>query len=156
VTHMREVAVPGTDQAIALLKSQSNTGFTKQEIKIPPYEAKPEASRGTCSAGSSGHSSIVWHRLQRLRPIRSVEIARVISTFLVVYIMICHLAGPYYDIFSQIELCVGIITRKKLFNTKVYKKNGGIQLFMLVTFQLFRNDVDSQFERVLVCQIPFV
>jgi hypothetical protein len=53
----------------------------KQEIGMPPCEAKRKASRRTCSAGSNGHSSIVWHRLQRLRAIRPVEIARVISTF---------------------------------------------------------------------------
>jgi hypothetical protein len=34
---MREVAVPGTGQAISLLKPQNNTGFTKQEIEMPPY-----------------------------------------------------------------------------------------------------------------------
>jgi hypothetical protein len=33
---MREVAVPGTDQAISPLKSQNNAGFMKQEIEMPP------------------------------------------------------------------------------------------------------------------------
>jgi hypothetical protein len=33
---MREMAVPGTDQAILPLKSQNSAGFTKQEIEMPP------------------------------------------------------------------------------------------------------------------------
>jgi hypothetical protein len=56
VAHVREVAVPGTNQAISPQKSQNNAGFTKQGIEMPVRRSQKHPG----APAPQGQAARVW------------------------------------------------------------------------------------------------